>query len=168
MKKFLMMTAMLMASVTANAQQQGNMSVGGTLSYGISSDYKALGLGANFQYEFADKWRGEVAGNYFFPKDDFNVYDLNLNLHYLIVLGSKGNLYPLAGVTYMTQALSGDAKKAAKAWGADTTDSNFGFNVGLGIEYFVNDHFKVAAETKYQYAKDSDWPVLNWRIAYMF
>lgn len=167
MKKFLFMAAMMLMSVAASAQD-GKMAAGVNVNYGISDGYSPLGFGAKFQYEFVEKVRGEVSGNYFLPKNDAYIWDLNLNFHYLVPLGEQANFYPLAGVSYMTSALCGDFKKLADAAGADTSDGNIGFNLGVGAEYFVSSSFKLNFEAKYQYVKDGDWVVLGIGAAFVF
>lgn len=167
MKKLMMIAAMMIMTIAASAQD-GKMAAGVNVNYGTSSDYSQLGLGAKFQYEFLENVRGEVSGNYFLPKDDHYIWDLNLNFHYLVGLGEKANVYPLVGLSYMTSGASGDAKKYLEALGADTSDSNIGFNAGAGIEYFVSEKFKLNAEVKYQYVKDGDWLVFGIGAAYVF
>ena len=110
MKKLLMMAVILMTSLTASAQA-GTVGVGANVNYGFSDGYNALGFGAKVQYEFIDNVRGEVAANYFLPKDDAYVWDANLNFHYLLSLGSNLRFYPLVGFTVLTSATKGDTKK---------------------------------------------------------
>ena len=48
------------------------------------------------------------------------------------------------------------------------SETRVGFNAGGGIEYFLSEQFKINAEVKYQYTKDSDWPVISIGAAYVF
>lgn len=97
MKKVLLMACMMLVS-TAMFAQKGTMAAGLNLGYNINSDYKSFGIGAKFQYEFVDRIRGEVSGDYFFKKDNASMWDVNLNFHYLFPLNDKITVYPLAGV----------------------------------------------------------------------
>lgn len=215
--KILVAVAMLMLSTASFAQfsnsgsgnSAGQMAVGVNANYGFASNFKTFGVGAKFQYGFTESFRGEFSGNYFFKKNGVSAWDLNLNVHYLIPVGAKVNVYPILGVTLMNHksnvkgALKGaldDAKDMTndllKSWGisssdvnaamkeygyegyvedaedaadnASSTQTHFGFNAGGGIEYFISDKFKINAEMKYQYVKDSDWPVVSIGAAYVF
>lgn len=167
MKKLMLMVAIMMMSVAASAQD-GKMAAGVNVNYGTSDGYSPLGFGAKFQYEFVDKIRGELSANYFLPKHDAYIWDANLNFHYLVPLGDKANFYPLVGLTYMTSAVTGDAKKYYESHNVDTSDSKLGFNLGIGAEYFLTPNIKANVEAKYQYIKDGDWVVFGVGLAYVF
>ena len=64
MKKLMLIGCMLLASVAMFAQK-GTMGVGLNLNYGLHSDFKNLGVGAKYQYEFIDHLRGEASFNYY-------------------------------------------------------------------------------------------------------
>jgi len=49
-----------------------------------------------------------------------------------------------------------------------SSDTNIGFNVGAGIEYYVSDNIKLNAEVKYQIVKDMNRPVISIGAAYCF
>lgn len=218
--KILVAVAMLMLSTASFAQfsnsgsgnSAGQMAVGVNANYGFASNFKTFGVGAKFQYGFTESFRGEFSGNYFFKKNNVSAWDLNLNVHYLIPVGAKVNVYPILGVTLMNHKsnvkgaiddakdmandflksfgisssdVNAAMKEAMKEYGyegyaeyaeyaedaadnASSTQTHFGFNAGGGIEYFISDKFKVNAEMKYQYVKDSDWPVVSIGAAYVF
>ena len=164
MKKFVMMAVMMLMTMAASAQD-GKMAAGVNVNYATMDGYSPLGLGAKFQYEFIENVRGEASFNYFFPKDmggiDSNMWDLNLNFHYLVPLGEQVKFYPLAGLAYQTAV--------ASASGHSESDSKIGFNAGVGAEYFVSSNIKLNVEAKYQYVSDDrDWPVFSVGFAYVF
>lgn len=176
MKKVLMLAFALTLSMAAFAQKDA-LSVGVNVNYGLSSDYNALGFGAKLQWEFVENLRGEISGNYYLPKEfeypgfkakGYNVWDANLNFHYLFSAGEKVRWYPLVGVTYMSVNLTNDLKKWVEAAGGDASNGKVGFNAGLGIEYYLSNKFKLNAEGKYQYRKDADWFVLGIGAAFVF
>lgn len=156
MKKILFTFAMLLVGMTSFAQQ-GATWVGANFSYGLHSDYKNFGVGAKVQYEFVNNWRAEVSGDYFFKKDYLSMWDANLNVHYLIHAGSL-TIYPLAGFTLLGETL--------KIGGYSNSDSDFGFNIGAGLEYPISDGIKLNLEGKYQYVKDWDRPVISLGVAF--
>lgn len=157
MKKILFTFVMLLVGMTSFAQQ-GATWVGVNVNYGMHSDYKNFGLGAKVQYEFVDNWRAEVAGNYFFEKDNVSMWDANLNLHYLIHAGSL-TIYPLAGFTLLGTSVDLGPL-------GSHSDSDFGFNVGAGIEFPISSGIKLNIEGKYQYVNDWDRPVFSAGLAF--
>lgn len=100
MKKLMMIAVMMVVALTANAQNEpGKMAIGANLNYGMHKDYKNIGFGAKFQYNFTDAIRGEASGNYFLKKDYCTMWDANINLHYVIPVSEGLNVYPLVGAT---------------------------------------------------------------------
>lgn len=156
MKKFLMIAFMALMSTTMFAQQ-GSTWLGANVNYGMHSDYKNLGFGAKVQYEFIDDLRAEVAFNYFLEKDHCTMWDANLNLQYLIHAGNL-TIYPLAGLTLL--------ESKVKVLGVSASDSNFGANLGAGIEFPLTDAVKLNLEGKYQIVKDWDRPVISAGISF--
>jgi outer membrane protein X len=142
MKKLMMIAAMMLMSIGAFAQE-GKMAVGANLGYaGYGDGYSPLGLGAKFQYEFVENIRGEFAYNYWFPKDKVGMMDFNLNFQYLFPVAEDIKIYPLVGVNMATQ--HGDI---------DEKESIFGFNLGAGAEYYLQDNLKLNLDIKYQHNK---------------
>lgn len=157
MKKYLMIVCMMLIS-TATFAQQGATWVGANVNYGLHKDYKNLGIGAKVQYEFIDNFRAEASGNYFFKKDYCTMWDVNLNVHYLIKASDKLTIYPLAGLT-----LLGEKVEVA---GVSASDSDFGFNAGAGVEFPLSEGIKLNIEAKYQYVKDWDRPVISAGVSF--
>ena len=178
MKKIMMIAAMMLLSVGAFAQA-GKFAVGANAGIALyGDDYNPFGIGAKLQYEFVESFRAELAYNYWFPKNDAGMMDIDLNLQYLIPVGEGINVYPLAGVNLgMTH---GDAFKAI----FDGQESIFGFQGGVGIEYYLAENVKINLDVKYQYNKKNkdyevfgqklttelkyDGPVIQAGIAYVF
>lgn len=165
MKKLMMIAAMMLMSIGAFAQE-GKMAVGANLGYAAyGNSYNPFGIGAKFQYEFVENIRGEVAYNYWFPKDKAGVMDFDLNFHYLFPVAEDIKIYPLAGVNLAMQ--HGDM---------DDKESIFGFNIGAGAEYYLQSNLKLNLDIKYQYNKKTkddydikfDGPVFQMGIAYIF
>ena len=169
MKKLMMIAAMMLMSIGAFAQ--GKMAVGANLGYAAYGDgYSPMGLGAKFQYEFVENIRGELAYNYWFPKDKAGVMDFDLNFQYLFPVAEDIKIYPLAGVNLAMQ--HGDA--------FEEKESIFGFNIGAGAEYYLSEQLKLNLDIKYQRNKKTktvngydfeykfDGPVFQMGIAYVF
>ena len=157
MKKILMITCMMLMGMAAFAQQ-GSTWVGVNANYGMHSDYKNFGVGAKVQYEFIDNVRAEASGNYFFKKDYCTMWDVNLNLHYLIPVGGA-KIYPLAGLSLL-------GTKVDLGQFGSASDSDFGLNLGAGVEFPLSDGIKLNFEGKYQIVKDWNRPVISAGIAF--
>lgn len=163
MKKLLIFAVGLMMAVAASAQK-GEMAVGGNFNIGIDSGYNNFGIGPKFQYNFAERWRGEASFDYFFKKDLVSQWDLNLNVHFIIpVLNEKLNFYPLAGFTVLGNKVSYDDFFG----NISKSTTRCGFNVGAGFEYFITEHVKATAEGKLQWA-DNSRGVISIGAAYVF
>jgi len=160
MKKYLLILGMMLVS-TVTFAEEGDKWVGIHFNGGFRSGYTNFGLGGKFQYEIKPNLRLEGAANYFFKRDGVSMWDVNVNVHYLIHLGDRANVYPIIGPTLMTW--KGDNSVV------DITDytTKFGFNGGAGIEYILNDHLKVNFDFKYQYIKDIDRPVISIGASYL-
>jgi len=147
MKKIMMIACMMLMSMGAFAQA-GKFAVGanaGVAFYGHS--YNPFGIGAKFQYEFVESFRAELAYNYWFPKDKAGVMDIDLNLQYLIPVSEGLYVYPLVGANLAIT--HGDAAKNIEG----KQESIFGFQGGVGIEYYVAENVKINLDAKYQYNK---------------
>ena len=153
MKKLLMIAFMALMSTTMFAQA-GTTYIGANVNYGLHSDYKNFGIGAKVQWEFVDNLRADISGNYFFKKDYLTQWDGNLNLHYLFHVGGA-TIYPLAGLTLL----------GSKVEGFDG-DSDFGANLGGGVEFMIGDGLKLNFEAKYQIVDHWDRPVISAGIAF--
>jgi len=161
MRKYLIIVGMMLMSAVTAFAEEGDKWAGINLNGGFRSGYTNFGLGGKFQYEIKPSLRLEGAANYFFKRKGTSMWDVNVNIQYLIPLGDRANVYPIIGPTLMTY--KGDASII------DITDytTKFGFNGGAGIEYILNDHLKVNADVKYQYIKNVDRPVISIGAAYM-
>ncbi|MDL2299918.1 porin family protein [Bacteroides sp. OttesenSCG-928-E20] len=96
MKKLFIFAIIFMIGSNAMAQKS-EMAGGVRLNYGTESN---LGLGAKFQYGITDAIRAEASFDYFFKKDYVDMFDFNVNVHYLFNVAPKVNVYPLAGLAY--------------------------------------------------------------------
>ena len=145
MKKLFMIATMMLLSIGAFAQD-GKMAFGVDLGYAAyGNSYNPLGLGAKFQYEFVENFRGELSGDYWFKKNSVGLWDANLNFQYLFSAAEDVKIYPLAGVTLVgTHGIENGGNETA-----------FGFNAGAGVEYYLDANLKLNLDIKYQYAKKS-------------
>jgi outer membrane protein X len=159
--------AVLMISVTAKAQEKGDFAVGVNAALGSGDSYTNFGLGAKLQYNVTNPIRVEAAFNYFLPKDMLSMWDLGLNGHYLIPLNEKITLYPLAGFAVLGSKI--DLGELAKLFGADdTSSSDFGVNLGGGIDLKLSEQLFFNVQLKYTIAGDWGRFIPSVGVAYRF
>lgn len=117
------------------------------LGFAYPGSYSNFGIGAKFQYSFTDHIRVEPAFTYYFKKDYLSMWDFMANVHYVFPMANdKLNLYPLAGLGVL------GVKASVLGYSASTT--NFGVNLGGGVEYKVAKSIALGAEIKYQIVAD--------------
>jgi outer membrane protein X len=168
MKKILM-TICLMLSGMSMMAEQGETWVGvNVMNVGMNSNYVNLGFGAKGQYEFLTNLRTEASFNYFLKKDYHTMWDVNLNIHYLLHFGQL-TAYPLVGGGLMDRTYEDTYLPLYDSTisGEIFSDRYLGANVGAGVEYPVNEWLKVNAEGKCQFVQHHDpRPVVSVGVAF--
>lgn len=162
MKKLLLLVAAVLCFSAASAQK-GQMAAGVNLDlgFGYPGSYSNIGIGAKFQYSFTDHIRIEPAFTYYLKKDLISMWDLMANVHYVFPMANnKLNLYPLAGLGVL------GVKFGEGEYSASTT--NFGVNLGGGVEYKVSKKIAVGAEIKYQIVSNYGHLGLQIGATYLF
>lgn len=159
MKKILFALCMIVAALTASAQQ-GKLGIG--LDLGVVPMLEGEGsptnfeLGAKVQYGITDAVRLEAALDYSFKDSGWHVATLSGNVHYLIPVTGSFRLYPLAGLGY------------GRAGGWGDSYNRILFNIGLGGEYAVTSNVAVNLEFKYQYMKNFERLPIKLGVTYTF
>ena len=161
MKKLLLVACLILVGATsAMALEKGDKALGINLMYG--TDIESMGVGGKVQYVFHEHWRGEGSFNYFFKHHGRSQWDLNLTAHYLVNLGEKFRVYPLAGPTIVNATYDGYAGDM------DGSITKFGVNLGGGIEYDLSDNFTVGFEARYSIVSKIDQAVFGIGATYHF
>ena len=142
MKKIILIMAVILG-FAANAKAQD--AVGINLNMGTGDSYTNYGIGAKYQHGFTENWRAEASFNYYFKKDYVSMWDVNVNAQYVLPLG-KLNVYPLAGVTFMSKAVEGFS-----------SFTSFGINYGFGLELPVSSSMKIDLEVGGKTGFKSGW-----------
>ena len=162
MKKIMLLMVAMVMGISAMWAQQGKMA--GGINFGYGTEIETVGLGLKFQYGITDAVRAEVAFNHSFKKDYTKMWDLEATAHYLLPLGEKTTFYPLAGLCFVK------AKASANISGYEISASNseWGANLGAGIEHAITDVLSVGFEAKYQLVSDMDQAMFNIGVTYKF
>ncbi|MDR1226264.1 MAG: porin family protein [Prevotellaceae bacterium] len=159
-KVAVMAIAIMTMSVAAGAQEKGDMAAGGNLVLGSGNSFTNYGIGVRFQYNVTNPFRLEGSFTYFLKKDNFTMWDLSANAHWLFPVTDKITVYPLAGLGILNSGANYGFYSASK--------SDIAFNLGGGIDYRLTDSLILNAELKY---KISDWwdrLMLSAGLAYKF
>ena len=132
------MAAALAAITTLGANAQaGRTSLGAHLNYG--TDVENLGIGAHFRYNFTKGLRIEPSFDYYFENNGVDMYNFNVNMHYVFGVSTHWGLYPAGGLGYTS-------------WGGGH-GHRFGklcVNLGGGAEYKIDRNWAINGELKYQ------------------
>ena len=160
MKKLIVIFSMMFFIMGNAFAQKGIQAAGVSLNYG--TEISSIGIGVKYQYNITNDIRLEPSITYFFENKGLDMFDMNVNAHYLLPLASNIRLYPLAGLTYARWASDfGNG-------GAEITYSKLGINLGGGAEFDITDELMMNFELKYQCVSDFDQAIFSIGLAYMF
>lgn len=155
MKKYLLIAIVALMSVAAEAKS-GDIKAGLQFNYG--SKHSLMGLGANLVIEPVNRFRVAPEFLYYFKNNHWQGYNVNLNLHYLVIASNTSNFYPLVGFSYANYKFE-DYKG----------EDRFGANIGVGYEYVINQQFRFYIEQKFQVlSKDWNQSVTTLGMRYCF
>ena len=166
----LSMIVVAMCIMTTNAQEKGDMAVGGSVSVGTGNDFTNIGIGAKFQYNILDPLRLEGSFTYFLKKDGLGMWDLSAYAHYLFKVGDKIAVYPLVGLGIMNFSSEeedfdfDDFDVVTKT----NTESKFATSFGGGVDFKLTDKLVFNVEAKYKIIESMNRLVLSAGIAYKF
>ncbi|MFT3994096.1 MAG: outer membrane beta-barrel protein [Dysgonomonas sp.] len=139
MKKSLLVLIILVTSFSLTKAQERDRSI--VIKMGYQTDYDRFGIGLDARFALANSFRFAPDITYFFSSDNIKGFDVNANIHYLLPVTEDINIYPLAGIGMVNNRWSkGDISHG---------DTDFGFNIGLGMEYGIDSNSFFNGEFKY-------------------
>lgn len=167
-KAAVLIIAVLAMNVVANAQEKGDMAIGGNLVLGSGDSFTNYGIGAKFQYNVTNPIRLEGSFTYFLKKDYVTMWDLSVNGHWLLPVADKITVYPLAGVGILNYGY--DLDLGMEEYGVDDSGSksDIAFNLGGGIDYKLTDKLLLNAELKYKISDRWNRLLVSAGVAYKF
>ncbi len=171
MKKVLVIICVALISLSASAQI-GEQNIGAHLLYG--TDMSNIGFGLKYQNNVTDVIRIEGVFDYYLKKDDFTMFDVNVNGHYLFPLTDKVIAYPLVGINYtrwkQKELFSFDDEEytdiSDEDYDDEINDGSIGLNIGGGIQYKLTDKIRIGAELKYQTISGFNTAVIGVGLTY--
>lgn len=171
MKKLLLIICAMTLSLGAFAQK-GKSEVG--INFDIAPTFSTnpvsanIGIGAKYRYGISNKFRLDANFTYLFPSlteldadefDKIKMWDVSVNIQYLLKLKNNLTFYPLAGLGYIDVSSNDDYESKGDHIQDATHDKdlieaggkshNIVFNVGAGLEYAISDHLNAGIELKY-------------------
>lgn len=173
MKKIMLLVAVALLAVTTQvqAQEKGEMAAGVQFAFGTGDGFSNMGIGAKFQWNVINNLRLEPSFNYFFKKDMISMWEINANAHYQFALGNKISLYPLAGLSVMGVSVKVpeiDLGEFGSYGGGSASDTEFGLNLGAGVDFKITDTWAVNVEAKYKIGGEWSRFIATAGVAYKF
>ena len=155
MKKILFVFALALISMSSMAQSKGDMAAGVRLLY--STEVENVGAGVFLRYMLTDNLRGEGSFDYFFEKNDINMWNINANVHYLCPTSTSTRVFPLIGLG-IANIYSDMVHNSVKLC----------MNLGAGFEADVAKDLSLVVEAKYQIISHHNQFVPSLGVAYKF
>ncbi|MBQ9555605.1 MAG: outer membrane beta-barrel protein [Muribaculaceae bacterium] len=144
MKKTFITLLVLLSTLVARADI-GEFALGTQATYGTHG--KAMAVGVSLKYNFFYHWRINLLADYYFKKDGVWSTDFAMEHDYLIYLGEKVRLFPLAGL-----GLQSDHSTYETLAGPETdVDQHMTAFCGLGVEYLIGDHLTLDFKSRCHY-----------------
>lgn len=154
MKRFMVLSVMLIGFSVAVLAQSGKLGVG--LSVGYGSEVSMPSVGVKALYDITEEFAIAPSFNYYFPKTEeygtveskLKYWDLNCDLHWNVINKESYLLYPFAGLSYA----HADAEASEDDYGVEVGASGgeFGLNLGFGGQMYLSEKLLGTAEVKYQ------------------
>jgi len=132
----------------SNAQEVGDIRLGGGLVYGTAIE--ELGINIRGDYQFAELIKGGADFTFFFAPENFSFNTLNLNGFYLFDVEGF-NPYALAGLnfTFYSASIPSFSGGGITIGGGNVTDTAVGLNLGGGADFPFSENLAGFGEIKY-------------------
>lgn len=137
MKKVTVTIALILVSITSFAQTK----LGIQALYGTEAEF---GVGAKALFAVSEKINVSPSINYYFGKSvqgvDQSILGFNADAHYMFK-NDNVTFYPLAGLNL--------TRNSVTVSGQSVSNSEFGFNLGGGLNYSISESLTGTLEAKY-------------------
>ena len=115
---------------------------------GYQTEFKRFALGVEGRYFLTENIRIAPGLTFLFPKDNEIGFDADINVHYVFPIQERLSVYPFLGGAMLNNLHNND--------GAPGNTTDFGLNVGAGVQYDVTENGYVNIEFKYTFINMAD------------
>lgn len=170
MRRILLLMAAVLCITVASAQEKGETTLGAQVVYGSGDGLSNIGIGAEFQWNVINNLRLAPSFTYFLKKDYVSMWNGGVDVHYLFPVSDLITLYPLAGVGMWGVKVSVPEVDLGEygSYGGSVSDTEFGFNIGGGVDFNLSEKFAINAEIKYKLGGDWSRLLISAGVAYKF
>lgn len=164
MKKLIFAFCMMLTLAIGAQAQTGRAAVGFDLGVAPmiekGSDVTNFEIDGKVQYYLPMDFRLEGKLSYGFKDNGISMLAIAANVHYMIPVLPRFQMYPLVGFGY--------ARPKAHWDGGSKSFNRFLFNIGVGGELAITRNLSANIEFKYQYIKDFQRFPISVGLAYKF
>ncbi|MDR0825289.1 MAG: porin family protein [Prevotella sp.] len=157
MKKVLLVLILAALSLGVNAQT-GSKEVMPKIGY--QTELERFGIGVEGRYFLTDNIRLAPGLTFLLPKNHITGFDVDVNVHYVFPLQNGLSVYPFIGGAMLNNRISYE--------GVSDKGTDFGFNIGAGVQYDITDNGYLNLEFKYTFVdgKDPAYIMLGYGIKF--
>ncbi len=149
MRKILIALGMTIITLSAFAQFEGTLGMGGHAKYNaIEND---VGAGIHLHYYTSNNLRVAPAFTYYSQKKNQH-WEAEANLHYIVPVSVTASLYPLAGLSFTYREQPKEGRTDGES--VKVPSNRFGACLGVGIQHDIRYRVRANFELSYQFVKD--------------
>lgn len=161
-------TLILSSNLFAQSFDASKLRAGAGLVY--ASEIGNIGITINGVYSFTEQWEGAFAYSHIFEKNyaTFNIFDFDA--HYVFhQMDEKMNFYGIGGLAITSTKVEIPAIDTGFGVlpGTSASDSSVGLNIGVGMNYKINEVLNLAPEARFT-IMDGSYFRIGASLQYMF
>ena len=138
---------LLMGTTKVLSQYEGTFGMGAHVGY--AKEINSMGVGFHFHYFYTNSIRFAPSYTYYVPIKGRNMWEIDMDTHYVIPINWEFSFYPIAGLHYSSW------KYESKEYDADSwSKQRPGLNLGAGLQYDLRYKVRTGLEMKYQVMRD--------------
>ncbi|MBS2213572.1 outer membrane beta-barrel protein [Carboxylicivirga mesophila] len=161
MKKSIVLVFALILSCNLFAQSFDSSKIRAGAGLVYATDISNIGININGVYAFNEKWEGAFGYTHIFEKDNISYNIFDFDAHYVFhQQDEKMNFYGIGGLNIT-------GWKADFGAAGDLSDSDFGINLGVGMNYKLSDKLNLAPEARFTIVDDTYFRI-GASLQYMF
>lgn len=154
MKRITLALIMMTVALFSHAVERPPLALG--LTYDYATEYHQHGFGLKLEAPIGRHFRVEPEMIYFSENRKVTALFLNFNVHYLLPMASRLNVYPFVGLSY-------------SHWGYVGPNANrWGVNLGGGLDYRLSHRISALAEIRFNLVSRETQLITSLGLKYHF